>query len=400
MAIAAAPGCGFDSNSAKPGPDGGGVDTPDGPGDDGGPPPDGSPSGNGVCYGPSGWQVCLDGKATGPVQLQGTLDTDKSDAKNPCSKNQPSSWTSSQPAACIIAGDTVTIASLSVTGSRPLVLVAQTSITVTGLLDVASHRDTGAVGAGAASSADCKPFGSAPGMGPPGGGGAGGGFMVPGGDGGPGNGAADMSVAAGKAASAQVGAPARLHGGCSGQPGGGGNASDGGAGGGAVYLVSAGTISIPGQINVSGAGGKGRDALHGGGGGGSGGMIALHAASTPTTTTAATILLAGGGGGGGGSSGPDQSQQTAKGVDGHDPVLATPIAPALGGTGGTLASSGFNGGDGGQGYPVPADMLFKLTGLAADTGSGGGGGGGGGGHIRSNQALGTAVVSPPAVPWP
>ena len=78
--------------------------------------------------------------------------------------------------------------------------------------------------------------------------------MLPGGDGGTGNGTAGAGTAGGQAAGAQVGAPARLRGGCSGQPGGGGDASDGGAGGGAVYLVSAGTISIPGQINVSGAG--------------------------------------------------------------------------------------------------------------------------------------------------
>src|SRR4051812_32586685 len=194
MAIAAAPGCGFDSNSAKPGPDGGGVDTPGGPGDDGGPPPDGPPSGNGVCYGPSGWQVCLDARATGQVQLQGTLDTDKSDQNNPCLNHQPTGWTTPQPEVCVIAGDRVNVMSVVVTGSRPLVIVAQTQIDVAGLLDIASHHDVGAAGAGAASAADCKPFGNAPAMGPPGGGGAGGGFMFPGGDGGTGNGAADMSV--------------------------------------------------------------------------------------------------------------------------------------------------------------------------------------------------------------
>jgi hypothetical protein len=391
MAIAAAPGCGFNSNTAKPGPDAG-VDTPGSPGDDGGP-PDGQPSGNGFCYGPSGWQVCLDSKATGQVHLQGiqglpgTLDTDKSDAKNPCLKNQPTSWTATQPAACIIVGDTVTVDIVRVTGSRPLVIVAQTRIEVTGLLDLASHRSSEA-GAGTGSAGDCTPFPGSPGLGPPGGGGAGGSFMFQGGNGGSGNGAA-TPVAGGQSAAALVGAPARLRGGCSGQPGGGGGSSGGGAGGGALYLVSAGTISISGTIDVSGAGGAGENALHGGGGGGSGGMVVLVAPSIPTMQS--TILIADGGGGGGGSSGPDVAQLTARGDDGHEPALANPTAAAAGGAGGFLPASGAKGGTGGNGYP---DAALALKGEVGDIGAGGGGGGGGGGYIRSNQDLGAAAVSP------
>jgi hypothetical protein len=345
--------------------------------------PDGPSSGNGVCYGPSGWQVCLDAKASGQVQIPATLDTDTSAR---CLNNLPTSWTASQPAACIIVGDTITVGSASVTGSRPLVLVAQTSITVTGVLDAASHH-AGAAGAGSASSADCNPFGGAPGMGPPGGGGAGGSFMLPGGGGGRGNGAGAGSVLGGQAAGGPVGAPPRLHGGCPGQPGGGGNATDGGAGGGAVYLVSAGAISISGKIDVSGAGGKGRDARNGGGGGGSGGMIVLFAPSIPTMQS--TILIANGGGGGGGSSALNMSQNTSKGDDGLEPV--TPTAAASGGLGGQLE---FNGGNGGEGYPAASNTIPGLLGETGDTGAGGGGGGGGGGYIRSNQALGMAAVSP------
>lgn len=105
---------------------------------------DAPPSGTAVCYGPSGWQVCLDAAATGQVQLSGTLNTDTG---TQCLKNQPASWTAAQPDACIIVGDTVTVAALNVTGTRPLVLVAQTQINVTGLLDVSSHRVSGIVGA-------------------------------------------------------------------------------------------------------------------------------------------------------------------------------------------------------------------------------------------------------------
>jgi hypothetical protein len=350
----------------------------------------GGDAGTGVCYGPSGWQVCLGAKAIGQVQLQGTLDTGKSDASNPCLNSQPTSWTATQPDACIIVGDTIAVTSLAVTGSRPLVLVAQTGIAIMNLLDVASHRATGAVGGGSRSAGDCDPFGRSPDNGPPGGGGAGGSFNFPGGDGGTGDGTMRPG---GQAIGASVTASAGIRGGCVGQPGGGGRASDGGAGGGAVYLVSAGTISMSGKIDVSGAGGAGTDAEHGGGGGGAGGMIVLHAASI--TTTPSTILIANGGGGGGGSSARDLQQLTMRGDDGHEPVLTTPIAPALGGQGG-LGGENFNGGDGGDGYPAASNMVPGLKGQAGDIGAGGGGGGGGGGYIRSNQDLGRAVVSPAA----
>jgi hypothetical protein len=345
------------------------------------------------CYGPSGWQVCLDARPVGSVTLQGSLDTDKSDANDPCLKNQPTSWIASQPAACIIVGGSVTLGALRVTGSRPLVVVADSRIDVGGLVDIASHRNPSAAGAGAAAAGDCQSFVSAPGNGAAGGaGGAGGSFMFPGGNGGTGDG---TNQPGGQAATGLVGAPSRLRGGCAGQPGAGGIPGDAGAGGGAVYLVSAGTIAISGTgiINASGAGGGGENAQHGGGGGGTGGMIALYAPSI--TTAAATILIANGGGGGGGSA---QSGVMMKGQDGHEPTLAIPIVPALGGTGGVLVAA--DGGDGGNGYPALASTIPGLGGLAGDSGAGGGGGGGGGGHIRANQALGSAAVSPPAVPWP
>ncbi|HEX3757859.1 MAG TPA: hypothetical protein VHW23_04095 [Kofleriaceae bacterium] len=340
----------------------------------------------GVCYGPSGWQVCLDAKASGQVPLQGTLDTDQSDAGNPCLNSQPASWTATQPDACIVVGDTIAVTSLRATGTRPLVLVAQTQITVMGRLDVASHRSPASVGAGTGSLLDCTSFGRSPDSGPPGAGGAGGSFLFPGGAGGTGDG---TNRPGGQPAGGTAAAPARLRGGCAGQPGGGGAAADGGAGGGSVYLVSAGTIAISGIIDASGGGGGGEDGLHGGGGGGSGGMIVLFASAI--TTTEPTLLIADGGGGGGGSA---LSGAMMKGQDGHEPMVAIPIQPALGGTGGLLV--GATGGDGGRGYPALSNTSPGLSGVAGDTGAGGGGGGGGGGYIRSSQALGTAVVSPAA----
>ena len=246
-----------------------------------------------VCYGPSGWQVCLDVAPTAAVALPATLDTDKSGL---CLKDQPASWTAAlQPDACFVVGDTMTMASLAATGSRPLVIVARSQINVMALLDVASHRSNLIVGAGSGPT-DCKPFGRSPGNGQPnggGGGGAGGSFMFRGADGGSGD---ALNHQGGQAADADIGPPTRLRGGCPGQPGNGGAPTDGGAGGGAVYLVSGGTISISGKIDASGAGGGGGDATDGGGGGGSGGTIVLYASSI--TTSSATVLIVNGGGGG------------------------------------------------------------------------------------------------------
>jgi hypothetical protein len=337
-----------------------------------------------VCYGPTGWQICMDAKVTGQVQLQGTLDTEHS---TQCLPQVPPSWTATQPDACIVVGDTVTVMSTRVTGLRPLVIVAQTQISVNGALDAGSHRSTfvGA-GAGAASASDCPPFSANPGLGPPGGGGAGGSFSFPGGNGGTGDG---VNQPGGKAAPQIVGSPTRLRGGCRGQPGAGGAQTDGGAGGGAMYLVSAGTIAISGRIDVSGAGGAGQSSQHGGGGGGSGGMIVLHASSIATTST--TILVANGGGGGGGAA--VSEPPLVKSTDGKEPVFVLPIQPAAGGTGGAVAGEGA-GGNGGSGFPASPLGNPGLIGLSGDIGGAGGGGGGGGGYIRSNQALGMAVVSP------
>jgi hypothetical protein len=401
MALAAAPGCGFNTASGRPGADAGpGDDAPVGTGgsdagNDGGtvdPPP-----GNAVCYGPSGWQVCVGARPTNAVPLSDTLDTDKSEQ---CLKKQPESWKnspSSQPDACIVVAGSVVIDSLHVTGRRPLVIVADSAITVMTLLDVASHRAQHVVGAGTGSGEDCKPFAGDPGNGPPGGGGggAGGSLRFAGGTGGTGNG---VNQPGGLAADVVGGAPSHLQGGCAGQPGAGGKADDGGAGGGAVYLVSGGTISIPGRIDVSGAGGAGQSSLHGGGGGGSGGVIVLYAVGS-INPMATTILIADGGGGGGGAAQSDPP--IAPSEDGGEPVLALPIVAATGGTGALVAAEG-RGGSGGAGYPAPSSgaAVPLILGGSGDQGAGGGGGGGGGGFILSNHAITSGGRMPDVTNWP
>jgi hypothetical protein len=334
--------------------------------------PVGIDAGPGVtCYGPAGWQACFNAAPTGNVMLKGMINTD---GGAPCLGMQPAEWAARQPEACFIVGDTITVpgGGTVVNGSRPLVLVANLLITVTGVLDLASNS-----GDKGTQPSECQLFSqdpAPPGVNPDvgGGGGAGGSFMTRAGNGGNGDGAAQN----GQASQADAIAPTHLRGGCPGQAGGAlaaGDAGTVGLGGGSVYLVSGGEIAIAGGINASGAGGQGGNKRAGGSGGGSGGMIVLYSARL--TVSLAPALMANGGGGGGGSTGNQA-------LDGSDPSVTSPLLPANGG------------GNGGQGYPATLNVLDGTGG--AGSGDGGGGGGGGAGYIRSNKPLAGAVVSPVA----
>jgi len=344
--------------------------------------------GNPLCFGPAGWQLCLDAAPTGAITLTGTLDTDRNDVSpsNPCLKNQPASWINAlQPDACIVAADKVTVTAFNATGKRPLVIIGGTAIAVTTLLDVGS-RHTPPPGAGTQST-ECRPFKRNPGTGSGGGGGAGGSFGGQAGSGGLGD---NDNRQSGQAADADVGDPSRLRGGCAGQPGGNAPGGAGGAGGGAVYLVSNGTITIIGTIDASGAGGIGGALQNGGSGGGSGGLIVLSATTISAMPGSLIFATGGGGGGGGAASGPPA---TSRGVDGQDPTVGLPLATALGGTGGQVSDG--NGGDGGNGFPAAGN---SLDGTGGDDHAGGGGGGGASGFVLSSQALTGAVVQPPEHP--
>ena len=343
---------------------------------------------NPLCFGPAGWQLCLDALPTGAITLGGTIDTDRNDVSpsNPCSKNQPASWTNAlQPDACIVVADKVSVTSLDATGKRPLVIIGGSAITVTTLLDVGS-RHTPPPGAGTQST-ECRPFQRSPGNGSGGGGGAGASFGGRGGNGGLGD---NQNHQSGQAGDADVGEPTRLRGGCAGQSGGNAPAGSGGAGGGAVYLVSNGTLTILGTIDASGAGGGGGAAQNGGSGGGSGGLIVLSATTISAMSGSLVFATGGGGGGGGAASGPPA---TSKGVDGQDPAVGLPLATALGGAGGQISSG--NGGNGGNGFP---DTGKALDGTGGDDHAGGGGGGGANGAVLSSQALTGALVQPPERP--
>jgi hypothetical protein len=332
-----------------------GVDTPMGGGDA----PDGQVSDALSCYGAGLVNDCFTMPLTGTVTIpSGTLNTGSSGM---CSTQFSTE--------CVIAAGDITVASgtLNVIGPKPLVLIAATTIMVTGTIDVASHRGGNQ---GAASDLSGCNAGTGPGNN---GGGAGGSFAAVGGDGGGANkGSAGGTIAA------------TLRGGCPGQSA---PNSPGGHGGGAVYLIANGSITVTGGINASGASAVGGNGTTGGsgngaGGGGSGGLIVFD---SPTVTgTGSQIFANGGAGGEGASSGGGTNGNP--GTDSPNPTTA-----AIGGNNGTGS-----GGDGGNG-----SVTATLIGSTGATGTpSGGGGGGSAGVIKLFRAstINGGSVSPPATP--
>jgi hypothetical protein len=292
---------------------------------------------------------------------------------------------SGRPVACVIAGTMITLqaGTLFATGPNPLVLLSASTLDLSGTIDIGSHRDGQALGAGADPSLCAT--GSAGGSNANGGaGGAGGSLGSHGGNGGSGH-----DQTAGGTSPQQLAGPSTvLRGGCPGGAGGDGGAANtggaAGAGGGAVLLLAASSITISGIVDAAGSGGGGAGSPRGGGGGGgSGGMIVLDA---PALTVAGT-LDANGGGGGGGAAG------AVAGQDGSDPDLGHPSQPAPGGQAGVSTS-----GNGGIGSSGPGNAGSGGNG-ATMGGDAGGGGGGGGGQIRvlqGNIPNGPSISPPPS----
>lgn len=344
-------------------------------------PPDVPPDAR-SCFGSNEFELCFTGAL--PTSMRAITGAVATDSTAMCATDVV--WTSPlQPDACVITGASLTITgTMTVTGSRPLVILATDNIGLASgsLIDAASHRG-GTTGPGS-NPAACAAFLATPTDSTQGaGGGAGGSFMSKGGNGGPGGNGATPGLAP----AADATGPTVLRGGCSGQNGANNAAGSGGTlgkGGGAIYLVAGATISIAGTIIVSGAGATGAaGAAGGGGGGGSGGMMVLHA---PTIASSSGRLGASGGGGGGaGGSGTGQP--------GSDPTFTPTPQPGLGGDGGAGNGCGGNGGSGGDGAYL---TVAAQSGVAGNTGNicGGGGGGGGLGYIRANQAIANVTASP------
>ena len=327
----------------------------------------------GLCWGTDP-RICLQQVPAAPftITTPTLFDTDGSEC------------VATDSAFCAIAGTDVSIAAgatLQVTGSKPLVIIAFGTLAITGTLDVASHANPRTSGPGA-TTAPCNGFAGVPSSR---GGGAGGSF---GGAGGAGAGAINPTTGNGGTPGPAITSP-MFRAGCAGQDSGqpGTLTGRGGFGGGAVYLIAGSTIDVDGAVDASGAGGFGGEcrgdcvnslgSASGGGGGGSGGMILLEAPAIAITGR----VFADGGGGGEGSS------RSSNGLIGGESTGAG--APL----GGDNANADFNGGGGGAG----THATIAQGGIAApgDDPGGGGGGGGGAGVIRARGTVsGGGVVSP------
>jgi hypothetical protein len=338
-------------------------------------PPDSPPDAfDEKCFGSGAFYLCLSAVPTGSVSLDGqTILT------TPCNNNTELVSMLGGVPVCVIAANQISLAggqTAGIVGNKPLVLVAVTSILINGVLDVSSVR--GNTGPNA-NPAVCNNTGINGAMNiAGGGGGAGGSFGSIGGAGGTGGGGGGGMPTAPVAKPVTV-----LRGGCAGGTGAtgtAGTAAIGGPGGGAVYLVSRGTLTIGGTINASGGGGEGApDNKIGGGGGGSGGMIVLDAMSLVINANARIVANGAGGAAGAGNVGAAE--------DGREPITTTPLVPALGGptnTGGAVP--------GGNGAAGPTAATAGMP-----NANGGGGGGGGVGIVRvlRGGTIPAAQVSPP-----
>ena len=295
--------------------------------------------------------------------------------------------------ALLEVGDLTIDGTFTVTGGRPLVIIARTTITV------------GATGAIEGSAVGSVP--GAGGYGPGLGSGAGGAgaddptsYDDSGGGGGGYGGAGAAGQASGPAVAGLAGiaygtaALDTLDGGSGGgdlSPTCAGTAA--GAGGGAIQLYAGEQIAIAGAVRANGGGGAGGidcvDLYTSGAGGGAGGAIYLQT----QIVTGAGVLLAQGGGGGGGS----DINTAMSGTNGSDGPIT--IAAAMGGFGpGTGPSDENNTGGAGGFRDAGPPALTALSG--ANYGNGGGGGGGVGRIVVRAGTPGSLLASPTATSVP
>lgn len=315
-------------------------------------------SASSVCFGSNGYvRVCFNSVPSGDVPLTGSINT-----SNPTGCLVATN-TVDQQEVCVVAASTIEVPSgtVSASGSRPLVLVATSTISVGDNTELSVASTGGEHGPGA--NLGCTMSLLQAGGGGPGGshGGNHGGSGGP-----PYSGSYVASIPGGSG----------FAGGCDGTAGDSGGA--GGFGGGAVFLIASQKIGVFGTIDASGTGGHGGpngSATNGagGGGGGAGGLIGLDAPMIEMSGTTKLLALGGGGGGGacaGTSASPGLSPTTTS---------CNPAAGGAGNTGG--ATAGGAGGSGAGNMPPGAGQ--PPTAQAC----GGGGGGGGRGVIVLSQSM-------------
>jgi hypothetical protein len=295
------------------------------------------------------------------------------------------------PQICVIRAKTITIpqaVTLTFTGSRPIALVADSQLTVTGTLDVSADQSMNRSGPGLGGGNGGPPTSTSAG--------GGAGFGTTGGAGGGASGTG-MGGAAGPAVDPL--ARAFFAGGYSAASSGGimpNPVSDifGGAGGGGILLIACrGNLSITGVIDANGAGGRpnhdqvAQDGVFtnskGSSGGGTGGYVVLQGLGI---TLSGQIWANGGGGAGGGNVQDGGGQMGSKGQRAQSAAAGGVGNLSTGGQGGANSANGTAG--------------------AGSTAGGGfaAGGGGGAGVLQMYTPMGVtpvvtgATTSPPPVP--
>lgn len=277
----------------------------------------------------------------------------------------------SQPELCIMRRTRIEVAqaaSLRVTGTRGLVLVATDNIDIAGVVDVSADGIERGPGGGQIS-------GGRPAANTDGGGGAG--FQTVGGHGGNqvDGGASNAGAMRDPIASAELLAGATS-----------GAYAEGGGGGGLLVIISCtGEIVVSGVIDAGGGGGPGgfkSGSMHfGGGGGGSGGHIVLQGRHVTVTGQ----MFANGGAGG---SGKPDTTDAAVGTPGADGTRSADCAAGGGPRGG--------GGSGGCSEPPGDGKRWVL--VAGTSQPSGGGGGGSAGFLRVFTPTGvTPTLTPTSV---
>lgn len=268
-----------------------------------------------------------------------------------------------------------------VRGSRPLLVLAAKTISISAPIDASADLDTPGPG-GATSGLGVGNDGVSQGCNS---GGGGAGFGAAGGSAGA---PSCMTVSAAQGGQVHSSKITDFVGGSGGGKGGGSCGGKGGAGGGAIQLSSMVAIHVIGGGSIhagggAGGGGCGGSGDGGGGGGGSGGTIFLEA---PQVSVAGALAANGGGGGEAGASGFLWSRDGSSGTN-----ALVDISPA---PGGTSMNTDRGGGPGGARNTMAQD--------AANGASSTGGGGGAIGriwiHTRMNGAfISSGKVSPAAI---
>ena len=319
---------------------------------------------------PTNFDPCTLPAAISGASFANTVDTD------PCIANGTVHGTSyTSDTVCLFHVDAVDIMGLSVMGSRPLLIVSDGDVSVSGQI-IMEPSATDACGQPNSSSNAATS-----------GGGGGGGGSTAGGNGGHGGMDTTFNDGTGPRGNAML---SPLLPGCAGGSGLGtpmhfplGGMF--GRGGGAIEIASATRVHVTGGIAAGGEQGFGGNGTSmspaeaaGGGGGGAGGMILLEA---PTIDIAGGFTVCAGGGGGGQGGSVDE-------IGGGGG--AGGCSMAIGGNG---ISMGANGGTGSA-----TAGAVGTAGLNGNTTTiGGGGGGGGAGWIRFHANAGMVTYDPALV---